>query len=265
MGLTFHGVGHVHANGHRALAGVQLRIAAGEQVALIGSSGAGKTTLLRVAGCALRPTEGAVSVLDTSPWSLSARALRRLRARIGLVHQAPPIPPRLRVITAVLAGRLASWSTARAVMSLLYPADIPGARDTLSRLGLADRLFDRCDRLSGGQLQRVAVARVLYQQPALMLADEPVSSLDPATATAVIEELVARSRATGATLVASVHAVDLALTWFPRVIGMKGGAVVFDLPAGDVTPALLQDLYGSEPPRVPEPVAATPVSLPMCR
>ena len=246
VALHLSGIGVVHPGGRRALAAVDLSVAAGERVALIGPSGAGKTTLLRVAGASLRPTDGRVELLGTEPWGLGAGALRRLRARIGAVHQAPPLPPRQRVVTAVLAGRLGQWTVGKALWSLVHPADTAGAHDALERLGLADRLFDRCDRLSGGQLQRVAVARVLYQRPDLLLADEPVSSLDPATSELLVSRLVAQSESTGAALVASLHAVDLALKWFPRVVGVRAGRVMFDLPAGDVTPARLQALYEGE-------------------
>jgi phosphonate transport system ATP-binding protein len=244
--IAVDGLGLVHPNGHRALAGVTLAVGAGEQVAIVGPSGAGKTTLLRLLDASLRPSEGRIAVLGENPWQLSARALRRLRARIGLVHQSPPIPPRLRVVTAVLAGRLGTWSTSRALASLLYPSDIAGAREALARLDLADRLFDRCDRLSGGQLQRVGIARVLYQRPELLLADEPVSALDPALADAAVGRLVAQSRDTGATLVASLHAVDLALKWFPRLVGMRDGVVAFDAPASTVTARMLHELYATE-------------------
>jgi phosphonate transport system ATP-binding protein len=246
MGLSFDQIGLVHPNGHRALKQVSLRLAAGEQVAVIGPSGAGKTSLLRVAGTSVRPTEGRVELLGANPWQLGAGGLRRLRARIGMVHQTPPIPPRLRVVTAVLAGRLGSWSVGRALASLLYPADIVGAREVLARFDLADRLFDRCDRLSGGQLQRVGIARTLYQRPDLLLADEPVSALDPVLADAAVGQLVAQSQATGATLVASLHAVDLALKWFPRIVGMREGRVVFDRSARAVSPAMLHELYAAE-------------------
>jgi phosphonate transport system ATP-binding protein len=244
--LSFDGVGLVHPNGQRALARVALQIAAGERVAVIGPSGAGKTSLLRIAAASLRPTEGRLQVLSANPWQLSARALRRLRSRVGVVHQAPPIPPQLRVVTAVLAGRLGQWSTWKAIGSLIYPADIAGAREVLAQLDLADRLFERCDRLSGGQLQRVGIARVLYQRPQLLLADEPVSALDPALSHAAVGQLVADSEARGATLVASLHAVDLALRWFPRIVGMRAGEVMFDAPAAEVSRAMLAELYASE-------------------
>jgi len=255
--LRLEQVGVVHANGRRALAAVDLAVGRGERVALVGPSGAGKTTLLRVAAASLRPTDGHVALLDAQPWSLGARALKALRARVGVVHQAPPIPPRLRVVTAVLAGRLGQWSLARALRSWVAPADVAGARDALARVGLAERLFERCDQLSGGQLQRVAVARTLYQQPRLLLADEPVSALDAATADTVLRELVDYSVATGATFVASLHAVDLALRWFPRLVGVRDGRVMFDLAAAEVTPERLAALYAGDTEAVPErPVEA---------
>lgn len=265
-----------HADGRAALRGVSLAVAQGERLAVIGPSGAGKTSLLRLAGLSVRPTAGAVQVLDgPAPWALAAPALRTLRARIGFVHQAPPIPPRLRVLTAVRAGRLGRWSALQALGRLVVPGDAAGVQAALARLDLADRLYDRCDRLSGGQLQRVGIARVLYQSPDLLLADEPVSALDPALADAALRTLVAQSETTGATLVASLHAVDLALRWFGRIVGLRDGAVVFDLPAAQVTPALLQALYAGEahggipPAERPTPPAAmtnsTVVPAAMCR
>jgi phosphonate transport system ATP-binding protein len=252
MSLRLEGVGLVHANGHRALRDVSLAFAGGERVAVIGPSGAGKTTLVRVLGTSLRPSEGRLSIDDGDPWRLGAGALRRLRATIGVVHQSPPIPPRLRVVTAVLAGRLGTWPAWKALASLVVPGDAAGARDALDRLDLGERVFDRCDRLSGGQLQRVGIARVLYQRPAFILADEPVSALDPALADLSVGALVAESEARGATLVASLHAVDLALKWFPRLIGMKAGKVAFDRPTAAVTSAMLHELYATEGRALPQ-------------
>ncbi len=255
MGLSLDGVGLVHANGYRALRGIDLRIAPGERVALIGASGAGKTTLLRVLAASLRPTDGRLRLLDAEPWAVSPAALRRLRARIGLVHQAAPIPPRQRVVTAVLAGRLGRWPLWKSVASLIVPADADGARRELARLDLAERLYERCDRLSGGQLQRVALARVLYQQPDLLLADEPVAAMDPALSELTVALLNEEAARRGVTLVASLHAVDLALRHFPRVVGVKDGAILFDLPAARVSDTLLRELYASE---IDEPATETP-------
>ena len=269
MTLAFDRIGLVHANGHRALRGVSFTVAAGERVAIIGPSGAGKTSLLRIAAASLRPSEGRVEVLGRNSWQLGAGALRRLRARVGMIHQAPPIPPRLRVVTAVLAGRLGSWSMRRALLSLAYPSDIAGARDALARLDLADRLFDRCDRLSGGELQRVGIARALYQQPQLLLADEPVSALDPSLSELAIGQLVTQVESGGATLVASLHAVDLALKWFPRIVGLRAGELVFDRPAAQVSATMLHALYATEGAALPlqgdAPAAAVGNVLPLVR
>jgi phosphonate transport system ATP-binding protein len=245
------GVGLTHANGFTALNEVTLAATRGERIAVIGPSGAGKTTLLRLLGAALRPTAGAVSLLDANPWEMSAPELRQLRTRIGVVHQAPPLPPRQRVVTAVLAGRLGQWPLWKSLASLVYPLDIAGAKAALAQLDLGDRLFDRCDRISGGQLQRVGVARVLYQRPELILADEPVSALDPTLAQQAVRVLLRDAEARGATLVASLHAVDLALTEFPRIVGVRDGRIAFDLPSTQVTESLLHELYAAEGAELP--------------
>jgi len=274
MSFELQGVGLTHAGGGIALRGVTLAARQGEAIALIGPSGAGKTTLLSVIGTALAPSQGRRSVLGDEVPASSAGAPRLLRARIGTVHQAPPIPPRQRVVTAVLAGRLGRWPAWKALASLLYPQDIAGAREALARVQLADKLFARCDQLSGGQLQRVGIARVLYQQAELILADEPVAALDPALALSTVQLLVHEAAARGATLVASLHAVDLALACFARIVGIRDGAIAFDLPAAEVTQEHLRALYGSEhagddpsrPAWTPAPAAfAAPLSASACR
>ena len=151
----------------------------------------------------------------------------------------------------MLAGKLGQWPAWKSLASLLYPLDVAGARGALERVDLTDKLFVRCDQLSGGQLQRVGIARVLYQQPELILADEPVSALDPTLALATIRLLVSEAEARGATLVASLHAVDLALGNFSRIVGVKAGRIAFDLPASDVSVPLLHELYASEGEELP--------------
>ena len=251
MSFALDGVGLTHANGFTALSGITLKAARGERIALIGPSGAGKTSLLSVLGTALAPSTGTAEILDFGLFSPSTAAIKVLRSRIGTVHQAPPIPGRQRVVTAVLAGKLGQWPTWKSLASLIYPLDVPGARAALERVDLADKLFARCDQLSGGQLQRVGIARVLYQQPALILADEPVSALDPTLALATIRLLISDAEARGATLVASLHAVDLALGNFSRIVGVKAGRIAFDLPASEVGTPLLHDLYASEGDELP--------------
>nr|WP_232967965.1 ATP-binding cassette domain-containing protein [Pseudomonas sp. CCOS 191] len=249
----------------QALNAVDLCIDKGERVAIIGPSGAGKSSLLHLMATATRPSAGLLDVLDAQPWALSAHARQRLRARIGLVHQAPPLPPRQRVVTAVLAGRLGQWSTLRGLLNLVHPGDVPGARQVLADLGLADKLFVQCGQLSGGQLQRVGIARVLYQRPEVLLADEPVSAMDPVLADHSLALLNRHAQAHGVTLVASLHAVELALAHFPRVIGIREGQVAFDCPAEAVSESLLEALYANEQLASPVSVGATlTVQIPRC-
>lgn len=246
MSFDLTDVTHAYPGNTRALQGVELTAGQGERIALIGPSGAGKTTLLRILGAALRPYSGKVRLLGQAPWTLGSRGLRHLRREIGTVHQAPPLPPRQRVITAVQAGQLGYWSTWKALAALAYPPDAAGVRAELARLDLPEKLYVRCDELSGGQRQRVGIARVLYQRPSLILADEPVSAMDPALAQRTAQLLVDEAGRRRATLVASLHAVDLALNHFPRVIGVRDGRIHFDLPATKVSDALLRELYASE-------------------
>jgi phosphonate transport system ATP-binding protein len=226
-----------------ALRGLTLQLHSGEQVAVIGPSGAGKTTLLHVAAAALPPSAGTVQLDGASPWSLSAAALRQLRGRLFLAPQVPPLPARQRVITSVLAARLPSMSLWRSVKSLFYPDDIEGAYQALDRFDMGDKLFNRVDRLSGGERQRVGLARALLSPASLWLIDEPLSALDPTRATQAVSTLVAEARHRKVTLLATLHQVDTALASFPRIVGLRDGALFFDLPTEQVTRELLQQLY----------------------
>ncbi|QLC74225.1 ATP-binding cassette domain-containing protein [Pseudomonas sp. LPB0260] len=261
MSLSLEGVGLAHANGRVALSNIDLRVQPGERVAIIGPSGAGKTSLLRLLATGQRPSSGQVSVLDQQPWQLSARQRQRLRARIGLIHQSPPLPPRQRVVTAVLAGKLGQWTLARSLLSLLHPLDSAGAAAALGRLDLAEKLFERCDQLSGGQLQRVGIARALYQAPEIILADEPVSAMDPLLAGHTLGVLNREADSRGLTLLASLHAVDLALAHFPRIIGLRDGRIAFDLPPKAIQPAQLAALYAND--QLQATPAATPAPQPI--
>ena len=224
------------------LKSVSIEIGSGAQVAVIGPSGAGKTTLLFALACALKPDAGSLALDGVDPWSLPIGALQRLRARLFLAPQTPPLPPRQRVVTAVLAGRLPRQSLAGSLRSLLLPTGIAEAREALRRFDLESKLWERVDRLSGGERQRVGLARALLSQASLWLIDEPLSSLDPSRASLAIESLTACARERSATLVTTLHQVDVA-TRYPRVIGMRDGMVAFDLPSADVTPARLRELY----------------------
>jgi phosphonate transport system ATP-binding protein len=226
-----------------ALQPLDLHIDAGEQLAVIGPSGAGKTTLLQVLACALPPVSGSLRLDGTDPWTLPRRELQRLRGRLFLAPQVPPLPPRQRVVTAVLAGRLPAMSLWASLRSLLYPADIPAAHDALDRFDLTEKLFERVDRLSGGERQRVGLARALLSPARLWLVDEPLSALDPTRSRQAIATLVDEARARGITLVGTLHQVDTALAHFPRIVGLRDGALAFDLPPAQVTREHLARLY----------------------
>ena len=226
-----------------ALRGLSLTVARGEQIAVIGPSGAGKTTLLQVLACALPPASGSFLLDGTSPWALPRRALQHLRGRLLLAPQVPPLPPRQRVITAVLAARLPAMGLWASLRSLFYPTDIPVAFEALERFDLGDKLFERVDRLSGGERQRVGLARALVAPAELWLVDEPLSALDPTRSRQAMESLIEAASARGATLVATLHQVDMALAHFPRIVGLRDGQLAFDLPAADVTRERLARLY----------------------
>jgi phosphonate transport system ATP-binding protein len=226
-----------------ALTQLSLQVGASEQLAVIGPSGAGKTTLLHVAAAAMPPQAGRIAIDGQDPWAVGAGALKALRGRLFLAPQVPPLPPRQRVVTALLAARLPAMGLARSLRSLFYPDDIEGAWRALERFDLAEKLFERVDRLSGGERQRVGLARALLSPARLWLVDEPLSALDPTRAALATRTLVEEARVRRVTLVATLHQVDMALAHFPRIVGLRAGAVAFDLPTPQVTPALLKQLY----------------------
>ena len=226
-----------------ALRGTSIDIESGEQVAVIGPSGAGKTTFLHAVACALKPSGGQVLIAGQDPWTLPRPALQRLRGSLFLAPQVPPLPPRQRVVTAVLAGQLPQMSLVQSLRSLFYPRDIPAAINALKAFDLDEKIFERVDRLSGGERQRVGLARLLASSAKLWLIDEPLSALDPTRSTQALQVLTLAARERSATLVCSLHQVERALDAFPRIIGLRDGEVAFDLPSSDVTPERLNALY----------------------
>ncbi len=234
----------VRFGARRALDGVDLEIGAGERVAVVGPSGAGKSTLLSLLNGSRAPTAGAVRVLGADLAALRGRALRQVRREIGTVSQGLDLVGPLRVVHNVNAGRLGRWGLWRAAASLAAPGAAPDAEAALRRVGLAGRGRERTEALSGGEQQRVAIARLLVQRPAAVLADEPVASLDSEHARVVLDLLLALP---GATLVVTLHDVGLALGRFDRVVALRSGRVAFDLPAGSVRAEMVSGLYALEP------------------
>jgi phosphonate transport system ATP-binding protein len=248
--VELHGVSVQHhraaANGIPALHELNFSIAAGEQVAVIGSSGAGKTTLLHLLAAALRPDVGEFKLFGNDPWLLSNARRHALRARLFLAPQTPPLPPRQRVITTVLAGRLPQWSLWQAIVSLIKPSDSEAAYQALARFDLQDKLYARVDRLSGGERQRCGMARLLLSNAEILLIDEPLSALDPTLSRQTLTTLLQEAATRHATLICSLHHVEFARAYFPRIIGLRQGRIVFDARSVNVTDVMVNELYQNE-------------------
>jgi phosphonate transport system ATP-binding protein len=243
-----------------AISNITLTIQPGEQVAVIGPSGSGKTTLLQCLACALKPSTGQLLIDERNPWALAVSALQRLRGQLVLAPQVPPLPPRQRVVTAVLAGRLPQMGLLASLRSLFYPQGIALADHALAQFDLSEKLFDRVDRLSGGERQRVGLARALAAEARLLLVDEPLSALDPTRAKQAMASLTSSAQQSKATLVCTLHQVQTALEHFPRIIGLREGVLAFDLPAAQVSQALLESLYANKLEELTQP-AALPAAL----
>jgi phosphonate transport system ATP-binding protein len=246
-GAAFRAVGVGKRIGAQALlAGIDFAIQPGEKVALIGPSGAGKTTLLRLLGGMIWPSDGRVESLGEDTRTLYGRRLRQLRRRIGFIYQADNLIPGLRVVHNVEMGRLGSASLWRSLVSLLWPTDLARVRRALATVELADKLWSLPGTLSGGEQQRVALARLLLQRPAAILADEPVSALDVRLGREVLDLLTRLVDESGATLVVSLHDLTLVDDRFDRVLALKEGRLAWERAPADLDVATLAALYGAE-------------------
>lgn len=224
---------------------VSLSIEEGEQVAFIGPSGSGKTTLIRLLNTTVVPNEGTLSVLGDAIAEQNVEALRQIRSRIGTMPQHLGLVENLTAIQNVVLGRGGQRSTLRSIRDLLAPArsDAVKIHELLDRVGIEDKLYTQVSKLSGGQKQRVAIARALFQEPEILLADEPVSAVDPARARDTVKLLTELSAELGFTLCVSLHHLELAREFFPRLIGLRSGRIVFDGSPDSLKTKDLEALY----------------------
>lgn len=244
--IKFINVTKTYPNGVEALKGINLEISDGEFVAIIGLSGAGKSTLLRSINKIHPITSGSLFIDDTDISLIKGKELRLLRRSIGMIFQSFNLVKRSTVFTNVLSGRVAYHSTMKTLFGLYPKEDKLLALQSLETMGILEKAFMRADQLSGGQQQRVALARALTQQPKLILADEPVASLDPITTLQVMDDFKRINKEFGITIIANMHHVDLAIKYATRIIGIKAGEVVFDGPSSKVDEALLVEIYGRQ-------------------
>ncbi|MEK8030362.1 ATP-binding cassette domain-containing protein [Ideonella sp. DXS29W] len=247
-----------------ALHGLDLRLEPGEQVAVIGASGAGKSSLLLTMAAAVRPLGGQLRLAGVDPWVLGSAGRHRLRAQLFLAPQVPPLPPRQRVVTSVLAGGLPAWpGWWRGWLFGWSDADASRAQAALQAFDIADKLWLRVDRLSGGERQRVGLARALVSAARWWLVDEPLSALDPARAHQALGSLQAAARDSGRTLVCTLHQVDLARERFARIVALRAGRIVYDGPAAGLDDEAVRALYSpSDADGTPSPPGADPIAPP---
>ena len=226
-----------------AVDGVDLAVAPGEFVVILGRSGSGKTTLLRALNRLVEPTAGRIRVAGRAVTGAGAAELRAARRQIGVIFQQFNLVRRASVVDNVLAGRLGYVPSLPSLLGRFPAADRALARECLGRVGLAHLAERRADTLSGGEQQRVAIARALAQAPAVVLADEPTASLDPALTTDIMG-ILKSINVRGLTLVVSQHQLETALAYATRIVGLRRGRVIFDGPPASVTPAVIDAIYG---------------------
>jgi phosphonate transport system ATP-binding protein len=240
--LRLQDVAVTYSNGVRAVLPTSLSVAKGQFVVLLGPSGAGKSTLLRCLNGLVKPTKGDVTVEGRGSIFRDGRTLREHRRRTGMIFQQHHLIGRLTALQNVMLSRVSAHSALRTLFSLPR-ADRLLALQSLERVGLLERALDRADELSGGQQQRIGIARAMAQRPQIVLADEPVASLDPATGERVLADLHRICREDGITAIVSLHQTDLARQFADRVIGMANGRVVFDGPAPLLSQTVLDQIY----------------------
>ena len=236
----------IYGKGAEALRGVSLTIKAGEFVVVLGKSGSGKSTLLRCINRLVEPTSGKIFLDEEEVTGASSSHLRQLRKKIGMVFQQYNLVSRCSVQTNVLTGRLASVSTAASILNIFPKVDVEKSRHVLDRLGIGEKYLHRVDKLSGGQQQRVGLARVLMQAPKLILADEPVSSLDPVTSRQIMDLLVDFNRQDGVAVICNLHLPSLAREYGSRIIALNEGRVVYHGPAIDLSENKINSFYDSQ-------------------
>ena len=241
--IEFKHVNKKYPNGFEALKDIDLTIGQGEFVAIIGLSGAGKSTLIRTINRMHDITNGTLTVDGTDVMQLHGKSLRAFRRRIGMIFQSFNLVTRTTVIKNVLTAFVPELPWWRAALGIFTKAEKTAALEALDKVGILDKAFVRADQLSGGQQQRVALARTLAQNPQIILADEPVASLDPVTAKQVMDDFQRINRDMRITILINNHHVDLALQYATRVIGIRAGRVVYDGPAGEVDGAVLDAIY----------------------
>ncbi|KYC60387.1 phosphonate ABC transporter ATP-binding protein [Heyndrickxia coagulans] len=242
--IEFKSVSKVYPNGTRGLNNVNLTIHKGEFVVIVGLSGAGKSTLLRSINRLHEITEGEILIDGKSITAAKGKELRYIRRDIGMIFQNFNLVKRSTVLRNVLSGRVAYHSTLRTILGLFPKEDMDLAMDALERVNIKEKAYSRADELSGGQQQRVSIARALAQGAKIILADEPVASLDPLTTKQVMNDLKRINQELGITTVVNLHFVDLAKAYATRIIGIRAGNIVFDGPVSEATDDVFADIYG---------------------
>lgn len=242
--IIFDNVSKTYPNGVKGLSHINLTINDGEFVSIIGLSGAGKSTLLRSINRLNDVTEGEITIDGVSLTKAGKKELRRIRRRIGMISQQFNLVKRSTVQKNVLSGRLGYYSTWKSILGLFSKEDYERTKDALERVDLQDKLHSRCDELSGGQQQRVSIARTLVQQADIILADEPVASLDPVTTQKIMKDLQNINTTLGKTVIVNIHSVELARSFSTRIIALKAGEIVFDGAPEELTDERLIAIYG---------------------